>query len=215
MTSIVKKYKPRNVCTNVHWKNVPYSLSVFAYCGKIFLIFVTCPMHQYFQGHTYCDNDFFEATRASRCSIADILSCTGSSMDFCLLHNPFRVYLLWCAHNHGHRCFEVYVFPCGCTSCFTLEFQPVLVQQHTKNSKALIDCQPRQELIKMIPVTAEQITRTTAKAKSSWASICKQANPMASTRTFQLLAKQLYSWASTLQSNLLSLTLEPYIGFLK
>lgn len=96
---------------------------------------VTYTMQQYFQGHTSCD--FSEATAASRYSSPDILSCTSSNMGFCLLHNPFRVYLLWCAHNHGHRSFEAYLSPWGHTSYLTLGFQPVPYSSTQKAVKPL------------------------------------------------------------------------------
>lgn len=126
--------------------------------------------------------DFSEATGASGCSSADILSCTGANMDFCLLHNPFRMYLLWCAQNHDHRCSEVYLFPGGHISYFTLEFHPVPYSSIQKSSKVLVNYQSRQQVIEIISVIVGQITRTTAISKSKYN--VKQASPMASTRPF-------------------------------
>lgn len=154
---------------------------------------VTYTMQQYFQGHTSCD--FSESTAASRYSSPDILSCTSSNMGFCLLHNPFRVYLLWCAHNHGHRSFEAYL-SMGTHILLDTGVPACPIQQHTKSSKALVICQSRQLFIGMVPVRVEQITRTTAISKSKKdlgfsMQSSKQASPMANTGAFQLLAKQL------------------------
>ena len=89
-----------------------------------------------------------------------------------------EVYLLWHGHNHGHRCFEVYLpalaWPQSLWGVlllhrlihrsqslwleFTLELQPVQYSSTESSSHALAICQPRHiatAVIKMFPGTAQ------------------------------------------------------------
>lgn len=121
-------------------------------------------MQQYFQGHTYYDKEFSEATGAARCSSTDILSCTGSNMDFacstilsgctcCDVHITMATDAL----RRSSFYVDVHTTSHWSSTC--------PLQQHTESSRAQVICQSRRQLIEMIPVTVEQITRTTAICK--------------------------------------------------